>query len=73
LNKKQLVKLLNGYEKYILSQFDKKSVLKQVEMTDLAAKYGANFVAGLEMPKKEFDEAIRQFTNYHNDLNTARN
>ena len=56
-----------------MSQFDKKSVLKQVEMTDLAAKYGANFVAGLEMPKKEFDEAIRQFTNYHNDLNTARN
>jgi len=56
-----------------LSQFDKKSVLKQVEMTDLAAKYGADFVAGLEMPKKEFDEAIRQFKIHHNNLNPARN
>ena len=41
-------------------------------MTDFVAKYGADFVAGLAMPRKDFVEAIRQFKNFHNDQDTAR-
>ena len=67
-----ILKLLNGYERFIISQLDQKSILYQVEISEKAAKYKADFIAGLEMPKKAFDEVIRQFKEFHDDQDTPR-
>jgi hypothetical protein len=63
---KQLTRVLNGYKKFIKTQTDETSMKEQVNFVEQTAKKDEE-IAGLLMPKTEFDEILDSFNHLYKE------